>query len=67
MSYFMMSLAHELHMPKRQLLESVDSLELAEWNAYFKEARKPQEKKQDRHELEHKLKTFFSAKRKKKR
>ena len=65
--FFIFSLARELKMTVRQLLQNLDSRELSEWQAYMKEANKPPEKKQSKEEIANKLKTFLAAKGNKKR
>ncbi len=61
-----MSLARELCMTRRQLLNGLDSYELAMWQAYFKEANKPVEKKQSPEDIANKLKAVFGAHKQKK-
>lgn len=39
--YFIMSLAYSLGMTRRQLLNSIDSYELAMWSAFFEEMNNP--------------------------
>lgn len=57
-----MFLARELGMTRRQLLNNVNSYELAMWQAYFKETNKPYEKKQTPEEIACKLKNVFAVK-----
>lgn len=60
--FFIMDLARELKMTRRQLLHNLDSYELSMWEAYFKEVNKKQTKKQDKHEVEGSIKNFFMSK-----
>jgi hypothetical protein len=64
--YFVMSLAHELKMTRRQLLCTIDSHELTLWSAYFREMNTPQQKKQKPKEVEGTLMNLFQAKASKK-
>lgn len=59
-----MSLAHELHMTRRELLNTVDSYELAMWEQYFKIVNERREKKreQPKEKVESDIKNFFMAK-----
>lgn len=57
-----MSLARTLGMTRRRLLSEVDSYELEMWAIYFREANKPQQKKQSPEELACQLKNVFAAK-----
>jgi hypothetical protein len=59
--FFVMFLARELKMTRRQMLASVDSYEMSMWQAFFKAENKPPEKKQSKEELAHQLKTVFAA------
>lgn len=64
--FFLFSLAKELGMTVRQLLQNSDSHELSEWMAFFKEYNKPVVKKQSKEEIAGNLKTFLAAKGKRK-
>jgi hypothetical protein len=66
--FFIMSLARELRMTRRQLLYSMDSYEMTMWEAYLKEVNKPPEPpKEDPKVLAEKLKAAFSIHGSKKR
>lgn len=63
--YFVMHLAHALGMTRRQLLQSMDSVEMTLWEAYFTEVNAPpekQQKKQTKEQIEGALKNFFAVK-----
>ena len=48
-------------MTRRELLNTMDSLELSMWSAYFQEKNKPQEKEKPKHEtLVGQLKNAFA-------
>lgn len=57
--YFIMFLARELRMTRRQLLDSIDSYEISMWAAFFKAENKPPDKKDDPEKLKHNLMTAF--------
>lgn len=66
-AFFLMHLAHELKMTKRQLGEYLSSYELEEWRAYFIEFnKKPEPKKDSPEELAGKLKNAFMISKKNK-
>lgn len=56
-----MSLARELKMTRRQLLNSMDSYELTMWEVFFRVMNKKPEVKQKPEEVVSKLENLFAA------
>ena len=65
--FFIMSLAHELKMTRRQLLRSLDSRELTMWSAFFEEQNNPTKKDPPPAKVEKSLKGVLSVQPKRKR
>lgn len=60
--FFVMTLARTLGMTRRRLLSEMDFYEMNLWRAYFKEASRPPEKKQQSpEEIACALKNTFAA------
>ncbi len=63
--FFIMNLAYELKMTRKELLCGIDSYELTMWAAYFKEVNKPKKPKgQSKETLVGQLKNAFMTRKK---
>lgn len=62
--FFILQLAHALGMTRRFLLQTMDTQELAMWEAYFNEINRPPgtSHKQTTAQVEGALKNFFAVK-----
>lgn len=58
--FFIMHLAHELHMTRRELLNRMDAEEMTYWRLYFQELNTPTEKPQSKESLVGQLKNAFA-------